>query len=90
MNLPSRGKDRLCTNETGIQQICHPDNIQRQKVKVRLEESELAEIAIDHKVVGFEQVEKKQERPSRQGIWVRSKGQEVGKICTQFYDRSLD
>lgn len=48
VNMSSRGKDQFCTNETGIQKICHSDNTQRQKVKVRLEESEAAELAVDH------------------------------------------
>lgn len=48
VNLSSRRKDQFCTDETGIQKICHPDNMQRQKVKVRLQDSEQVELAVDH------------------------------------------
>ena len=80
VNLSSRQRHLLYPNETVIQEICHSANVQRQKVKVRPEEPEQAEPAVDHDTLqGLSRVGRNKDSAGRE----RGTSKECPQTCSQ-------
>lgn len=69
---------------------CHPDSMQRQKVKVGLEESEQAELAVSHKTEEDLSRWKRNKEDFSGRVSSRNKDQDMGKIYIEFCYRCLD